>query len=81
MARRTIDMMLGATDQSYGVGVWVARIENLHAHLRIIRDHLPEEADWLRNQLSFAMAEADRYLDDPAPFVCADAPMPEELAA
>ena len=62
-----VNPMLGATDHTYGVGVWVARINNLRGHIRLLIDHMPEDATWLRNQAASAIVEADRYLRDAAP--------------
>ena len=59
--------MLGATDQSYGVGVWVSRVAGLRSHLRIIADNLPEDAKWLRRQVASALCEAERYMVDQCP--------------
>lgn len=61
------DFMAGASDTSYGTGVWVARVEGLASHLRIIRDHLPDDATWLRGQVEAGLREAQRYISDPAP--------------
>jgi hypothetical protein len=60
-------MLLGTTDETYGVNVWLGRIAGLQSHLRIIRDHLPEDAAWLRNQVNAALNEADRYVADAVP--------------
>lgn len=62
-----VTFMTGASDDHYGVGVWVARIENLRSHFKIIADHLPEDAAWLAGQVKAAMAEADRYIADCSP--------------
>ena len=59
-----IPILLGATDETYGVFVWESRIQNLKSHFRIIHNHLPDDARWLRNQVTAAMNEADRYLAD-----------------
>jgi hypothetical protein len=57
----------GCTDDTYGVRVWLARIENLRGHFRLIRDYLPEDADWLRGQVLCAIEYADQYIDDYSP--------------
>lgn len=72
MIRPDIPWHVGSTDASYGTQVWIARVENLKSHLRIIADYLPDEADWLRNQVQHAIAEADRYIADAVPSDCRD---------
>lgn len=65
--RAELPWHFGATAETYGVGVWVARIENLRAHFRIIADYLPDDLEWLANQVRSAIAEADRYIADCVP--------------
>lgn len=62
-----IPTMLGATDETYGVQLWEGRIRGLASHLRIIRDHLPDDAHWLRKQTEAGIREANRYLADLTP--------------
>ncbi|OWQ97993.1 hypothetical protein [Sphingopyxis witflariensis] len=76
-ARPDIDWLLGATDETFGVQVWIARIENLKAHFSLIQSCLPNDNAWLINQVGAAMAEADRYIASAIP---AD-DKAEELAA
>lgn len=59
--------MLGASDTSYGVGLWVCRIQGLESHLRIIARDLPGEDTRLHRQVAAAQAEARRYVADFAP--------------
>ncbi len=59
--------LLGATDETYGVMVWVSRIEGLKSQLRVIESLLPENDKYLRNQVRAAIKEADRYLADAVP--------------
>lgn len=66
-AWRDVPWQLGATPYSYGVRVWLERINALRVHLGIICDSLPEEAEWLQGQVAAAKAEADEYLADYAP--------------
>ncbi len=58
---------LGATDETYSVGLWISRINGLQSHLRIIMDGLPTNAEWLRGQVEAAQREAARYVADFAP--------------
>lgn len=60
--RPDIDWSVGATDETFGVQVWIARIQNLKAHFSIIRDNLPEGSSWLANQVGAAIASADSYI-------------------
>jgi len=66
-SRPDIPWIVGATDETFGVQVWIARIENLKAHLRIIGDYLPDDKTWLANQVRAAMAEADSYIASAVP--------------
>lgn len=59
--------MIGSSDTSYGVGVWIGRIQGLEAHLRIIARDLPGEDTRLHRQVASAQAEARRYVADFAP--------------
>lgn len=67
MIRPDIPWHIGSTDETFGVQVWISRIENLKTHLKIIADHLPDEAAWLRGQVESAIAEADRYIASAIP--------------
>ena len=66
------DAMLGSSDTSYGVGVWIGRIQGLDAHLRIIARDLPGEDTRLHRQVAAAQAEARRYVADYAPCSACD---------
>ena len=67
MSRPDIAWHVGATDETFGVQVWIARIQNLKAHFQIIRDNLPEDSHWLRNQISAGLASADSYIANAIP--------------
>ena len=71
MSRPDIPWHVGCTDETFGVQVWINRIENLKTHFRIISNYLPDDKTWLANQVACAIAEADRYIADAVP---ADAP-------
>lgn len=68
-ARPDIKWDVGVSDESYGVQVWINRIENLKTHLRIIGQHLPETkmGEWLGKQVESAIREADAYIADAVP--------------
>lgn len=55
---------LGAMPEAWGTKVWFSRVENLRGHLKLIEDYLPEDSDWLRNQVNSAISVADGYLRD-----------------
>jgi hypothetical protein len=73
MARPDIPWHFGSTDDTWGVVIWVSRIENLRAHFQLIKDHMPEDADWLRGQVTCALEECDRYIANYSPTLPFDA--------
>lgn len=64
--RPDIDWSVGSTEETFGVQVWINRIEGLKSHFRIMKDGLPDDA-WLRRQAEAGIAEADRYIASAIP--------------
>lgn len=65
-----VPTLYGASAESYGVAVWVGRMQAMKSHLRIIADHLPCDTGmerWLHNQIRAAQAEASGYIRDCCP--------------
>jgi len=61
------DWRLGTSDETYGVTHWIARMNGLQSHLRIIAKYLPEDAKWISGQVEAAQKEAAQYVADYAP--------------